>query len=187
MPFQYKRLKIPDVLLVTPAVFKDRRGLFAEVYKKDDFEKIGIMNPFVQTNYSESKKNVLRGLHFQIHPFAQAKLLRVLEGDVFDVAVDIRRGSPTYAKWVCCKLASSKKEILYVPEGFAHGFFVLSKKAIVVYECTQIYSPKHERGLRWDDPFLRVDWPNKKPILSPRDANLPFLKDAEHDFTYGQS
>lgn len=185
MSFQCKKLKIPDVLLITPTVFKDKRGLFAEAYKKPDFDKIGITKTFVQTNYSESKKSVLRGLHFQIHPFAQAKLIRVIEGDIFDVAVDIRRGSPSYGKWIGCKLDSLEKEMLYIPEGFAHGFFVLSKKAIVVYECTQIYSPEHERGIRWDDPFLKLDWPNK-PILSSRDANLPFLKDTENNFAYGQ-
>ena len=179
MTFQHAQLKIPDCLLIEPRIFKDHRGLFAEIYKRADYEKMGIRKPILQTNYSESKKNVLRGLHYQIRPFAQAKLIRVIEGEVFDVAVDIRRRSSHYGQWVGQTLSAANKKILYIPEGFAHGFFVISKRAIVVYECTNIYSPQHERGIHWDDPSLKIRWPNKKPVLSKKDDSLPFLTDAE--------
>ncbi|MBT9132295.1 dTDP-4-dehydrorhamnose 3,5-epimerase [candidate division NPL-UPA2 bacterium Unc8] len=175
MPFKFDRLAIPEIVVITPEVFSDDRGFFAETYKYSDFAAFGIKERFVQDNYSCSVQGVLRGLHYQRHPKAQGKLVQVIFGEIFDVAVDIRKGSPTYGKWVEITLSAEKMQMLYIPAGFAHGFCVLSEKADVVYKTTEEYSPEHDTGIIWDDPKVGIHWPVKQPIVSVRDAGLPFL------------
>jgi len=184
MPFTFKRLEIPAVVLITPKVFEDERGFFMEAYKMPDFAAAGIKVNFVQENHSRSTKWVLRGLHYQNPPFAQGKLVRAVRGEVFDVAVDIRKGSPTWGKWVGVILSEENKNILYVPADFAHGFCVLSKIAEVVYKTTNVYSAESEAGIIWNDEDLNIDWPVKKPILSEKDGKLPSLKNADIRFHY---
>ena len=184
MPFEFKQTRISDVLLITPKVFKDDRGFFAELYKESDFKAHGIQMPLTQVNFSCSSKNVLRGLHFQLNPKAQAKMVYVLEGEIFDVAVDIRRGSPTYGQWVGEYLSEENKNILYIPEGFAHGFCAMSKTVKMMYYCSQEYAPSHERNILWDDADIGVAWPTKEPLLSPKDAGGLRLRDMEHNFVY---
>ena len=173
--FKFRRLEIPDVILIEPTVFEDRRGFFLESYNLKEFEAFGINVNFVQDNHSRSKKGVIRGLHFQKGKMAQAKLVRVVKGEVFDVAVDIRKGSPYYGKWVAVVLSENNKRMLFIPEGFAHGFCVLSEEADVLYKASNFYSPEHEGGIRWDDPDLAIPWPVDNPIVSLKDRNLPFL------------
>ncbi|MCC7211468.1 MAG: dTDP-4-dehydrorhamnose 3,5-epimerase [Candidatus Brocadia sp.] len=185
MPFSFKKLAIPEVLLIEPKVFPDARGIFAELYKYPDFFHGGITKQIVQINYSRSEKYVLRGLHYQKNPMAQGKIMRVLSGEIFDVAVDIRQGSPSYRKWVGEILSSEKMNMLYIPEGFAHGFCVLSEIAEICYQCTNTYSPEHERGILWNDPEVAIPWPLNNPILSEKDAHFPFLKDTDNNFIYG--
>lgn len=184
MPFTMTRLKLPDVMLVDATAFGDTRGFFAELYKQSDFVKLGITASFVQDNHSHSTRNVLRGLHYQKRPGAQAKLVSVIRGEIFDVAVDIRHGSPTYGHWVSAILSEQNHHMLYVPEGFAHGFCVLSAEADVVYKVTAEYAPDLERGIRWDDPQLQIPWPLQTPALTPKDASWPRLQDADHNFIY---
>lgn len=176
MPFIFEKTDIPDVLVIAPKVFEDERGFFTELYKEKDFFDAGIKEKFIQENLSYSKKNVLRGLHFQISPFSQAKIIRVAQGEVFDVAVDIRENSPTFKKWIGIILSKDNKKMIYIPEGFAHGFCVLSDSAEIIYKCSNPYSPKHERGIIWNDSDLAIKWPIENPILSSRDANWPNLK-----------
>ena len=152
---------IPEVLLVQPDVFHDPRGFFLESWSRDRFnELVGRKVDFVQDNHSRSSRGVLRGLHWQIAPMAQGKLIAVMQGDIFDVAVDLREGSPTYGRWVGEVLSGESRNSLWIPEGFAHGFLVLSETADVVYKTTNFYSPNHERAARWDDPFLSIKWPD---------------------------
>lgn len=184
MSFRFKELEIPEVILVEADAFEDYRGYFMEAYKRSEFEANGIPNVFVQDNYSHSIKGVLRGLHYQKHPKAQGKLVCIIRGEIFDVAVDIRRGSPTYGKWVGVVLSAKNHQMLYVPVGFAHGFCVLSDEADVVYKVTAEYAPELERGIIWSDPELNVLWPIRNPILSPKDAQLPCLREADNNFTY---
>ncbi len=184
MPFEFERLEITDVVLIKPRVFYDERGFFMEAYKYSDFAAFGITEHFVQTNHSRSVKGVLRGLHYQNPPKAQGKLVRVLMGEIFDVAVDIRKGSPTYGKWVGQKLSAENKQMLYIPPGFAHGFCVLSDVAEVLYMTTEEYSPECEAGIIWDDPDIGIHWPIKTPVLSPRDARWPRLANAVNCFIY---
>jgi dTDP-4-dehydrorhamnose 3,5-epimerase len=168
---------IPGVLIVEPRVFADKRGLFKETYQKERYRDAGIPAEFVQDNLSRSCEGTLRGLHFQIlHP--QGKLLQVFRGEVFDVAVDLRRDSPTFGKWVGVTLSEENHRQLYVPPGIAHGFYVLSKVADVFYKCTDYYHPEHERTLLWSDPKVGVEWPLQgAPILSEKDrAGLPLPK-----------
>lgn len=183
MPFQFKRLEIPDVILVEPKFFPDNRGFFMEAYKKSDFDKFGFSD-FVQDNYSHSVKGVIRGLHYQKNPKAQGKLVYVIRGEIFDVAVDIRKGSPTYGKWVGVVLSDKNHLMLYVPVGFAHGFCVLSDEADVVYKVTEEYAPEFDRGIVWNDPEIGIDWPIKDPILSQKDATLPYLSQADNNFVF---
>jgi len=183
MPFEFKKLDIPDVVLVIPKVFGDERGFFMETFKKSDFEKFGIKGDWVQDNHSRSKKGVLRGLHYQLEPKAQGKLVRVVRGMVFDVAVDIRKGSPWYGKWVGVILSEENKYMLWIPPGFAHGFLALEESE-VVYKCTAEYAPELDRGIIWNDPEIGIVWPIENPILSPKDSKHPFLKDAENNFVY---
>lgn len=178
MPFTFKRLKIADVLLVEPKVFKDERGYFMEVYKASEFEKLGIKN-FVQENMSFSVRGVLRGLHYQKHPYAQGKLVRAIKGEIFDVAVDIRKGSSSYGKYVSEILSEDNKKMLYIPDGFAHGFCTLSDEAIVNYLTTSEYAPQADRGILWNDENIAIDWPIKDVWLSEKDKKHPKLKDAD--------
>ena len=181
MAFNFKKLDIPEVFLVTPDVFTDERGKFMELFKLSAFGECGIERPFVQVNHSTSPKNVLRGLHFQNSPKSQAKLVNVIAGKIFDVAVDLRKGSAYYGKWVGEVLSSENRRMLYIPEGFAHGFCVLSDIAEVVYQCSNEYSKEHDRGISWSDPAININWPIKTPILSEKDANLPNLEQAKLD------
>jgi len=183
MPFNFKRLEIPEVILIKPTVFTDERGFFTEVYKKSDFLDFGIKNEFLQENHSLSKaKGVLRGLHFQTPPMTQGKLVRVIFGSVFDVAVDIRKNSPTFGSWVSAVLSGENKEMLYVPEGFAHGFCTLEENTEVIYKCSEIYSPGHDRGIIWNDLAIGINWPVENPVLSEKDKVWPLLKDAGDTF-----
>ncbi|MCZ8241932.1 MAG: dTDP-4-dehydrorhamnose 3,5-epimerase [Microcystis sp. LE19-131.1A] len=168
--------EIPDVLIIEPQVYGDDRGFFLESFNQKDFrEKTGINTTFVQDNHSMSLKNVLRGLHYQI-PNPQGKLVRVVNGSVFDVAVDARQSSPTFGQWVGCVLSAENKRIFWVPEGFAHGFLVLSDRAEFLYKTTNYYYPKYEKTISWNDADLGIDWPlETPPILSPKDqAGQPF-------------
>lgn len=182
MTFKFKRLEIPDVILVEAQAFSDKRGFFMEIFKESVFNDSGIKTRFVQDNFSHSVKGVLRGLHYQKVPKAQAKLVMATSGEIFDVAVDIRKGSPTYGKWTGQVLSSKNHRLLYVPEGFAHGFCVLSDTADVLYKVSSEYSPEHERGIIWNDPEIDIKWPIDNPILIPKDLQLPTLKDADNNF-----
>lgn len=184
MPFEFKATSIPDVILVTASTFVDERGFFAEQYKASAFKAGGIDFVPAQVNRSCSKKDVLRGLHYQLNPKAQAKLVGVLRGEIFDVAVDIRRGSPTYGQWAGARLSGDNHKMLYIPIGFAHGFCALSDEVDIQYYCSGEYAPELERNILWDDPQIRIDWPITSPRLSPRDAGGRCLKEAENNFFY---
>jgi dTDP-4-dehydrorhamnose 3,5-epimerase len=175
MPFEFRRLPIPEVVLIVPRVFEDERGFFMENYKCSAFEAFGVVDPFVQDNHSRSRRGVLRGLHFQRQPKAQGKLVRAVVGEIFDVAVDIRVGSASYGEWVSALLSAENQQMLYVPAGFAHGFCVLSEVAEVSYKATEEYSPEHDAGIRWDDPEIGIEWPIDHPVVSAKDAGLPLL------------
>ncbi|MFC5694269.1 dTDP-4-dehydrorhamnose 3,5-epimerase [Pseudomonas sp. GCM10022186] len=172
--------ELPDVLILEPRVFGDERGFFYESYNSRVFEELtGLKPDFVQDNHSSSQRGVLRGLHYQVQQ-AQGKLVRVVQGEVFDVAVDIRRSSPTFGRWVGARLSAENKLQMWVPEGFAHGFLVLSETAEFLYMTTNYYAPRHERCIRWDDPDLAIDWPLAgAPILSAKDQAGVALKDAD--------
>jgi dTDP-4-dehydrorhamnose 3,5-epimerase len=169
---QIETTKLNDVLLIKPRVFRDDRGFFLESWNKRAFdEAVGRVVEFVQDNHSRSLKGVLRGLHYQTEPMAQAKLITVMRGRIFDVAVDVRPDSPTYGQWVGEVLTDESREMLWIPEGFAHGFYVFSDFADVVYKTTNYYSPTHERCIRWDDETLAVEWPLMgEPVVSGKDA-----------------
>lgn len=172
---------IPDVILFEPKVFGDERGFFFESFNAREFAKAtGLEAQFVQDNHSRSRQGVLRGLHYQLAPKAQGKLVRVIEGEVFDVAVDIRRGSPTFGQWVGEFLSAENKRQLWIPAGFAHGFAVLSENAEFLYKTTDYWSPEHERCIRWDDPTLAIPWPVPgAPLVSDKDRQGVNLRDAE--------
>jgi dTDP-4-dehydrorhamnose 3,5-epimerase len=174
--------KLDGVLLFEPSVHQDERGFFLESYSARTLQESGIDVCFVQDNHSRSVHGVLRGLHYQVRP-GQVKLVRVLAGAVFDVAVDIRWGSPTFGQWFGQVLSAENFLQMYVPIGFAHGFCVISDGADVVYKCSSYYSPPDERGLAWNDPDIGIDWPVKEPLLSPRDRQHPRLKEIERDFS----
>ncbi len=184
MAFTFQRLEIPDVVLVTASAFEDARGVFLEHYRRSVFAAHGIPDEFVQDNLSRSRQGVLRGLHYQRPPRAQGKLVSVLRGEIFDVAVDLRRGSPTWGRWVAVVLSDRAHQALYVPPGFAHGFCVLSTDADVFYKVTQEYAPELDAGIRWDDPDLAIPWPVAVPVVSARDAALPLLREAEAVFPF---
>jgi len=184
MPFTFKSLDIPDLVLIEPKVFGDERGFFMEIYKRSDFKMHGIKDDFLQDNHSRSVKGVLRGLHYQIEPKAQGKLIRVIKGVIFDVAVDIRKGSPYYGKWVAKELSEENRLMLWIPPGFAHGFLTLSDSAEIIYKTTEEYAPELERGIIWNDPQIGIEWPLEKPVLSERDKALPTLKYAQINFSY---
>jgi len=170
---QISPTKLNGVLLIKPRVFRDDRGFFLESWNKRVFdEAVGRAVEFVQDNHSRSVRGVLRGLHYQVEPKAQEKLITVMRGSILDVAVDIRRGSPTFGQWVSAILSDESREMLWVPAGFAHGFLVLSEFADVVYKTTNFYSPEHERCICWNDPSLAIDWPldGRQPVVSEKDA-----------------
>ena len=171
-----KETKLSGVLILEPDVFSDERGFFLETWNSTRYESIGIHGPFVQDNVSFSKKEVLRGLHFQ-YPQSQGKLIQVLSGQVIDVVVDIRLGSPTFGHWISEVLSKANHRQMYIPPGFAHGYCVKSETALFSYKCTDFYNPKTESGVIWNDADLNIDWPIKEPVLSPKDANYPRLKD----------
>jgi len=184
MPFEFEPTEISEVVHIKPKVFGDERGWFAEIFKADDFKHAGIDDQFVQFNHSKSEQGVLRGLHYQLDPRAQGKLITVTAGTIFDVAADIRQGSPTYGKWVAQELSAEQKNMVYVPRGFAHGFAVTSEAAEVLYYCTDVYAPELERGIIWNDPTLAIDWPIDEPTLSEKDVEYPLFEAAENTFTY---
>ncbi|MCJ7736192.1 MAG: dTDP-4-dehydrorhamnose 3,5-epimerase [Anaerolineae bacterium] len=184
MPFQFKRLAIPELILVKPQKFEDSRGFFVETYRETQFAENGITARFVQDNYSHSVGRVLRGLHFQKNPRAQGKLVMVITGKVFDVAVDIRRGSPTYGRWIGEILSAEDGKMLYIPPGFAHGFCVLGEQADFTYKVTAEFAADLDRGIVWNDPDIGIEWPIDQPSLSPKDAHLPRLQDADINFEY---
>jgi len=184
MPFTFKKLNLSDVILVEAKSFPDDRGYFKEIFKESSFIENEINTRFVQDNFSHSIKGVLRGLHFQKNPKAQAKLVTVLRGKIFDVAVDIRKDSPTYGKWVSEILSEQNHKLLYIPEGFAHGYCVLSDEADIFYKVNQEYSPEHDIGFIWNDPEVAIKWPMDNPLISDKDLKLPFLKNADNNFQY---
>lgn len=183
MSFSFQRLSIPDVILVIPKVFSDDRGFFIETYKFSNFADFGIKTQFVQDNHSFSAvSGIVRGLHFQKKPKAQAKLVKVMAGRIFDVAVDIRRNSPTYGKWVSAILSAENKSMLYIPEGFAHGFCVIEENTEVIYKCSQEYCPEYDRGVIWNDETIGIEWPVQKAVLSERDTKWPCLEKTDSNF-----
>jgi dTDP-4-dehydrorhamnose 3,5-epimerase len=177
----YTPLAIPDVVLMEPRVFGDHRGFFMETFRQDEFDKNVVPARFVQDNHSSSVQGTLRGLHYQIrHP--QGKLVRVISGTVFDVAVDLRKSSPFFGKWTGATLSAENKTLLWIPSGFAHGFYVLSPEAEFIYKCTDFYAPEHERSLLWNDPSVAVQWPiipGSSPLLSQKDKHALPLETAE--------
>lgn len=175
--------KLDGVVVIEPAVFGDNRGYFMESYTKSKFEQAGIRIDFVQDNHSLSvQAGVIRGLHYQLHPKAQTKLVRVLTGAVYDVVVDIRKGSPTFGEWVGIILSEENKRQLLVPKGFAHGICTLVPNTQLLYKVDEFYSSEHDRGILWNDPEIGIDWPVTQPVLSDKDKNQPLLKDAEINF-----
>lgn len=176
--FTYEQQSIPEVILVKPKVFSDERGFFMETYSKDEFNHIGIMDEFVQDNHSKSAACVLRGLHYQKYPNEQSKLVRCIKGKILDVAVDIRQNSPTYLKYVKVELSEDNKCMLYIPEGFAHGFVVLSDGAEIHYKTGCRYVPHDDAGIVWNDEDINIDWGiDFEPILSEKDKNQPTIKE----------
>lgn len=172
---------IPEVILIEPRVFGDHRGFFMETWQRQTFAENGIDYDFVQDNHSKSSQGILRGLHYQIKQ-PQGKLVRVVQGAVFDVAVDMRKSSPTFGQWVGYELSAENKRMFWVPPGFAHGFYVISDSAEFVYKCTDYYAPEHERSVLWNDSDLAIDWhlvDGKQPVLSEKDADAPGFKQAE--------
>jgi dTDP-4-dehydrorhamnose 3,5-epimerase len=178
MPFRFEKLDVGGVILVEPRVFADDRGFFLESYKQSDFTAGGIRGNFVQENHSRSGRAILRGLHYQLPPRGQGKLVRVIAGEVLDVAVDILEGSPTFGKWVGVNLSAQNRRMLYLPPTCAHGFCVISETAEVIYKVTTEYAPEWERGIMWNDPKLAIDWPIDTPTLSARDQKWPSFAEA---------
>lgn len=175
MPFSFLPTDLPGVVIIEPRVFADDRGFFMETMKKSEFAAAGIDVTFVQENHSKSVRGTLRGLHGQRSPKAQGKLVRAIEGEIFDVAVDVRRDSATFGRWVSVVLSAENRRSVYVPPGYAHGFCVVSPAAQVIYKTTNEYAPELEWGVRWDDPDLAIPWPVKSPVLSARDSRWPSL------------
>lgn len=173
--------QIPDVIVIEPRIFSDNRGYFFESFNSGRFNELtGLDVAFAQDNQSFSQKGVVRGLHYQLPPKSQGKLVRVIQGEIFDVAVDLRRSSPQFGKWVCEILSSENRKQLWIPAGFAHGFQVISDTAEVLYKTTDYWSAEHERAIRWDDPTIAIEWPLKEaPVISDKDRSAPSLKEAE--------
>lgn len=186
MTFEFRPCReLPDVILIEPKAFSDERGWFAETYRKSEFVTHGISFDFPQDNHScSTARGILRGLHFQKEPAAQGKLVRCLVDEAFDVAVDIRRGSPTYRKWISTILSANNRHMLWIPTGFAHGIMMLTDTTEVAYKVTSEYSATHDRVIRWSDPTIGIKWPFDNPILSTKDNNAPFLDDVDNTFVY---
>ena len=177
------KTKLSGVLLIEPDVFSDQRGYFMESYNSMKYANLGIDYSFIQDNHSFSQETgVIRGLHYQLNPMAQTKLIRVIAGAIYDVVVDVRSGSPTCGQWEAFILSEDNKMQLLVPKGFAHGFCTLVTSTQVEYKVDQYFSIQHDKGIRWDDPVLRIPWPTSNPILSDKDKRHPFLKEAELNF-----
>ncbi|WP_141992105.1 dTDP-4-dehydrorhamnose 3,5-epimerase [Bacillus sp. B4EP4a] len=182
------KTKLNGVMVIEPKIFGDHRGWFTETYNEENFKKAGIDTVFIQDNHSFSAtKGTLRGLHYQKDPKAQTKLVRCTKGSIFDVAIDIRKESPTYGEWYGVELSEENKKQLLVPKGFAHGFMTLTDNVEVQYKVDELYSPEHDRGIIWSDPEIGIEWPmDIKPVLSAKDENAPLLKDAENNFVSGE-
>ncbi|MBI5208510.1 MAG: dTDP-4-dehydrorhamnose 3,5-epimerase [Elusimicrobia bacterium] len=179
----FKPLELPGLLLIEGKVFPDDRGFFLEGYREAEMAEAGIPR-FVQDNISRSVKTTVRGLHYQKLPAAQGKLMRCLRGKVYDVAVDLRKGSPTYGRWAAVELSDERNLTLWIPAGFAHGFYTLSDVADILYKTTTYFSLEHDRGIRWNDPAVAIRWPSAEVKLSPKDAALPCLADADNNFLW---
>jgi dTDP-4-dehydrorhamnose 3,5-epimerase len=179
---------LPGLLVIEPKVFADDRGFFLDFYNRDSFAEIGLKEQFIQDNHSRSKKGVVRGLHYQINPSPMGKLVKCAKGKIFDVGVDVRKGSPTFGKWHGETLTGDNHKMLYLPPGFAHGFLALEDNTDVIYACTGVYSPKDERAIVWNDPEIGIKWPLElvggKAIVSDKDQKNPQLKEAETNFSY---
>lgn len=186
MPFEFQRMSIPEVVLIKPKIFTDPRGFFMETFKSTDFSLHGINEEFLQDNHSKSLlKGTIRGLHYQLDPQMQGKLVRVISGRIFDVAIDLRIGSPTFAKWVAVELSADNNHMLWIPPGFAHGNQALEDNTQLLYKCTGEYVEAAERCIRWDDPDIDIKWPiTENPLLSAKDAQGLFLTIAELNMTY---
>jgi dTDP-4-dehydrorhamnose 3,5-epimerase len=177
---QIEETDIPGVLVVSPKVFGDERGFFLESYNKKVFQQAGIEPEFIQDNHSKSTRGVVRGLHYQ-KKFPQGKLIRVIQGEVLDVIVDIRKGSPTFSRWISILLSAENKKQVWIPGGLAHGFAVISETVELCYKATDYYHPEDEAGIRWNDPQLSINWQVQNPLLSEKDRQLPLLDEAEED------
>ena len=177
MPSSFTPESLPGIVLIEPRVFEDSRGFFMETYKRSEFSAAGLPFDFVQENHSRSVQGTLRGLHGQREPKSQGKLIRVVEGEVYDVAADVRPGSPTFGRWTAITLSADNRRSLFIPPGYAHGFCVVSGQAQVIYKTTTEYAPDFEYGVRWDDPQLNIPWPVREPLLSDRDRRWPLLAD----------
>ncbi|RKY39786.1 MAG: dTDP-4-dehydrorhamnose 3,5-epimerase [Candidatus Omnitrophota bacterium] len=186
MAFRFSRLAIPEVILIEPQVFEDERGFFMEVYVQEEFRKFGIKENFIQDNHSYSRRGVIRGLHFQSGNRAQSKLVRCIKGEIFDVVVDVRKGSPSYGRYLSVILSEENRRMLYVPKGFAHGFCALKEGTEVVYKCDEIYSPAEEKGIIWNDKEINISWPITTPLLSLKDRSWPPLREVDSGFVYSQ-
>ena len=171
-----EKTKLPGVVIIHPRVFEDDRGFFMESFNQATFAQAGLADQFCQDNHSKSEKGVLRGLHYQ-YPQWQGKLVRVISGEIYDVAVDIRKDSPSFSKWIGVTLSADNKQQLYVPPGYAHGFCVTSEHAEVVYKCTALYKPEDDAGIRWDDPQIGISWPIRNPLVSDKDQVAPLLSE----------
>jgi dTDP-4-dehydrorhamnose 3,5-epimerase len=184
---EIKKTNIPNLLVIKPEVFSDPRGFFLESYTESRYKNAGIGANFIQDNISKSTYGVIRGLHYQLAPYSQSKLIHVLEGKVLDVAVDLRKNSPTFGQHFAVELSAENKLQFFIPQGFAHGFSVLSETAIVTYKCDNYYSQEAERGIAYNDAKLNIDWkiPADKAIISSKDSILPSFDEAEHNFVYG--
>ena len=179
------KTKFEDAILIEPKVFGDHRGFFTEIYNKEMFQQNGIDMDFIQDNHSLSQQpGTLRGMHYQLNDKAQTKLVRVTRGAIYDVIVDIRKGSPTYGEWQGFILSADNKRQLLVPKGFAHGFCTIVENTEVQYKVDELYSPEHDRGIAWNDPTLNIDWPFNNPVLSDKDTKHPTLADADNNFTW---
>jgi dTDP-4-dehydrorhamnose 3,5-epimerase len=187
MEFRFERLEIPDVVLAECGIAPDHRGFFSELFTGSAFEANGLPGALIQVNRSYSGSGVLRGLHYQNPPRAMGKLVSVMRGEIFDVAVDIRRGSPTYGRAVTQVLSADNRRMMWIPRGFAHGFCVIGAGADVVYGIDEEYVPEYDRGVLWNDAAIDIDWPITDPVLSEKDAHLPLLADADNAFTFEPS
>ncbi len=178
MSFEFEPTQIDDVVIIKPEVYEDKRGFFLESYDRDEFAENGIPTEFVLEFYSQSKQRVIRGLHHQTHPYRQAKIVRCFDGEIFDVAVDVRPSSDSFGEYVSHRLSSENKHALYIPRGFLHGFATVSSSAVVHYKLDNQYAPDHEHGVRWDDQEIGIDWPVDSPIVSKKDQQWPVLQES---------